>query len=419
MRVMNRRLLLALLLVSGCAKPAAPPAAAKSIDGIWHAELTSPGGALPFALEISGNKAWALNGEERAPLSGVKRTDDEVLLEFSGYDARIRTRLDASGDRLEGEWSKRGSSRTVRLPFLAKRGPAPRFVSQPASGDVTGIWRVEFRDQSGTEPARARLQQAKDGTVTGTFLTPTGDYRFLEGVLDGHTLRLSCFDGAHAFLFVAELKEQSLTGDFWSSDRYHATWTAQRVAEAKDAPLPDPYGLATLTSEDRKLRFAFEDLDGQIVRPSDARFKGKVLLVDIFGTWCPNCNDQAPYLAQWAAKYRARGLEIVGLAYELSGDKKRDQEMLRRYRARHGITFPLLLSGVSDKAKASETLPDLSAVVAFPTTVFVGRNGTVRTVHTGFAGPGTGQEHTALIRSMEARIEQLLDEAPKQAQKPQ
>ncbi len=416
MKVMHRFLPLTLTLMAlgGCTKSTSPERPAPTLEGLWHAELKSPGGPLPFGLQIRKEQGWALNGKERAPLSGVERRGEKVVLSFAGYDAQIDAQLTSQGTHLEGTWTKRGSNRQIRLPFSARRGAAPRFESQPASGDASGIWKVEFKDDSGTQAARARFTQSEDGIVTGTFLTPTGDYRFLEGVLDGSTLRLSCFDGAHAFLFVAKLNDSRLTGDFWSSDRYHATWTGERVARAEQAPLPDPYGLATLTNKDRKLNFAFEDLDAKMVRASDPRFEGKVLLVDIFGTWCPNCNDQAPYLVKWHQQYRDQGLEVVGLAYEISGDQTRDREMLRRYRQRHGITFPLLLGGVSDKKKAGETLPDLSAVVAYPTTVFVGRDGTVRAVHTGFAGPGTGAEHTELIRSMQARIEGLLSEQPAQ-----
>lgn len=404
-------LLAGLCAVLGCAH-GAPTPNAETLDGLWHAALTSPGGPLPFTLQIAGAQASIHNGEERAPISSVTRTEGGVVLDFATYDARIRAAWSEDGATLRGTWTKQGSTRVYTLPFEARRGARPRFDAGPARGGVTGIWRVEFEDDGGREPARGLFTQAEDGTVTGTFLTPTGDYRYLAGALDGDVLRLSCFDGAHAFLFHARLEGETLTGDFWSSDKYHATWTATRVERAEQAPLPDPYGLATLTSPDRRMRFAFEDTEGRVVSADDARFAGKVVLVDIFGTWCPNCNDQAPYLAEWHDRYRDRGFEVVGLAYEVSGDVERDREMLRRYRDRYGLRFPLLLGGVNDKARAGETLPDLSAVVAYPTTIFIGRDGTVRAVHSGFAGPGTGAAHTALISEMEARIEALLAEPP-------
>jgi peroxiredoxin len=248
--------------------------------------------------------------------------------------------------------------------------------------------------------------------VTGTFLTSTGDYRFLAGDYEGGVLRLSCFDGAHAFLFRAEaVSETTLRGDFWSRGTYHATWTARRIdADSGEDGLPDPFETVGLTNDEGRLHFTFPDLDGAPVSLSDQRFAGDVVLVSVFGTWCPNCNDEAPLLARWHRKYREQGLQIIGLAYEFTGEPERDRRMVRLYAERHGLEFPLLLAGVNDKKAAGETLPDLTAVLAYPTTIFVGRDGRVRKIHSGFAGPGTGEHHQRLVARMEAVIEELLAE---------
>ncbi|MEM6457448.1 MAG: TlpA disulfide reductase family protein, partial [Acidobacteriota bacterium] len=260
------------------------------------------------------------------------------------------------------------------------------------------------------EVARGEFAQEADGRVVGTFLTPTGDYRFLEGVYDAGVVRLSTFDGAHAFLFRAEVQaDGTLSGNFWSRDVYHATWTARPLAEGETV-LPDAWAQVALTNDDGRFRFAFPDLDGNAVDQDDPRFDGKVVLVNIFGSWCPNCNDKAPLLTEWDRAYRDQGLEIVGLAYEFSGDPERDRTMVRRYRDRFGIDYPLLLAGVSDKAQAAESLPDLDRVLAYPTTVFIDRQGRVRTIHSGFAGPGTGPHHEALKAELRGLIETLLAE---------
>ena len=200
-----------------------------------------------------------------------------------------------------------------------------------------------------------------------------------------------------------------LTGDFWSRDTYHATWSAQPLARDEEI-LPDAWSLAGLTNQVGNFGFEFPDLDGKSLSLKDPRFDHKVVLVNIFGSWCPNCNDKAPLLVDWYRRFRNRGLEIVGLAYEFTGDRERDARQVRLYAARHGIEFPLLLAGVSDKTKAGETLPDLSSVIAYPTSVFIGRNGKVRKIHTGFAGPGTGEHHQKLIAEFETLLEELLSE---------
>jgi thiol-disulfide isomerase/thioredoxin len=133
-----------------------------------------------------------------------------------------------------------------------------------------------------------------------------------------------------------------------------------------------------------------------------------VVLVDVFGSWCPNCNDLADLHARWYREYHERGLEIVGLAYEMTGEPERDREYVKKYAKRHGIEYPLLLAGTEDKAQASKTLPDLSEVVAFPTTIFIGRDGKVKKVYSGFAGPATGRHHRRLVRDHEKLIEELL-----------
>ncbi|MEZ4363190.1 MAG: TlpA disulfide reductase family protein [Kofleriaceae bacterium] len=157
---------------------------------------------------------------------------------------------------------------------------------------------------------------------------------------------------------------------------------------------------------------AFPSLDGGVVTNEDTRFAGKVMIVELFGTWCPNCNDAAPLLAEWHQRYRARGLEIVGLAYEFTGDPARDTEMLRRHRDKYHLQFPLLLAGVSDKAEAGKTLPDLSAVKSYPTTIFLGRDGRVAKIHSGFAGPGTGRYYRDMVAELEGVLEGLLNLEP-------
>jgi len=198
-----------------------------------------------------------------------------------------------------------------------------------------------------------------------------------------------------------------LSGDYWSRDSYHATWTATRTDDA-GATLPDGWKDVGLTNSEGRLRFRFPDLDGHPVALTDDRFRGKVVLVNIFGSWCPNCNDEAPLLAAWNRKYRSRGLEIIGLAYEFTGNAARDREMVRRLAKRYGIDYTLLLAGVSDKPKASATLPDITKVIAYPTTVFIGRDGKVKKIYSGFSGPGTGKHFDQLKTEIESLIRDLL-----------
>ena len=388
------------------------------LAGIWRVVLDSPGGALPFTIEVgepgADPPAHVVNGPERIGMSGLIVDGAAVRFELEWYDSRLEGTLDAAGETIAGRWSKTIPGGTSSLPMTATKGDARRFESVARGGapiDVDGIWDVTFTDDGGSEPARA-VFRADGATLTGTFQTPLGDYRYLAGDVGPDGLRLSCFDGGHAFLFHARPTDDgALAGDFWSRDSYHATWTARRVdPEAGGGDVPDAWGLVTLTNPDGRFRFSFEDLDGATVAHDDARFDGKVVLVNLFGSWCPNCHDEAPHLAGWAREYADRGLEVVGLGFEFSGDGDRDREMLRRFAKRHGIGYPLLLAGTSDKKDAAARVPDIDRIVAYPTTIFVGRDGLVRKIYSGWSGPATGDDHRALLAELEGEIDRLLDE---------
>jgi thiol-disulfide isomerase/thioredoxin len=392
-----------------------------TLVGSWRAVLASPGGDLPFGLLIEGEpSAWRAsiqNCDEKAPISRVIENDGSVTFFFDGYDSEIQARMTAK-DRLEGSWRRTTSGPDSVLPFTATRGAASsdtvrfsNFVGANPSNvpTIAGDWAAEFVDEDGRSIAQAELRDHGD-RVFGTFLTPTGDYRFLEGSYQAGTLRLSTFDGAHAFLFQAKaLADGTLAGDFWSRDRYHATFTARRKV-ADEEVLPDAWSQIALKNPEGRLTFSFPDLEGRTVGIADERFRGKVLIVNIFGSWCPNCNDEAPLLADFHRRFAGQGLEIVGLAYEYTGKAERDRIQVKRFGERHGITYPLLLAGTSDKKAAAATLPELNAILAFPTTIFIGRDGRVRKIHSGYAGPATGDHHRLLVAELEATVQELLNE---------
>jgi thiol-disulfide isomerase/thioredoxin len=441
MRIIAERLTIATLLTialsaaTACRPEAAPEptpepsatpevAAAASLEGVWRAVVDSAGRELPFTIVIgppgSTPPAYTLNGEDRAPFSHVVLDGDRVELRVAHFDSRIDGRLEAGGTRIAGEWSKTVSSGRSTMSFVAVKGDERRFredepnrPTAESAPEIDGDWRVEFGGGQNKEIALGRFKT--DGeTASGTFLTPTGDYRFLAGDYRDGALRLSCFDGGHVFLFHARgLADGTLEGSFWSRGGRPTPWAARRLAEGEPSPLPDPFNLASIASEDKTFRFSFPDETGKTVDRSDPRFEGKVVLVNIFGTWCPNCNDETPLLVEWDRRYRDRGLEIVGLAYEYTDDFERSARMIEEYRRAHGIEYTVLIAGTSNKSAAAATLPDLDKVVAFPTNVFIGRDGRARRVHTGFTGPATGEHYDRLRDEFVATIEELLAETPR------
>ncbi|MEE9126328.1 MAG: TlpA disulfide reductase family protein, partial [Planctomycetota bacterium] len=242
--------------------------------------------------------------------------------------------------------------------------------------------------------------------VHGTFLTSLGDYRFLAGECKGGYLRLSCFDGAHAFLFRAEPgRGATMNGEFWSSNTWHETWTARKDENAR---LPEAFQLSKWNQGTRLGDLAYPDLRGKRRSLADAAFVGPCRILQVFGTWCPNCTDASRYLAELDRRYRDRGLRVLGLAFEHAPEFENSAPLVRDYVKRQGIDYPILIAGISNKAQAQKAFPALDQVLAYPTTIFLDRRGKVRAVHTGFSGPATGAEHRRLRQRFQEIIEELL-----------
>ena len=406
----------ALPTAAAATTPAMPttPTTPTTLAGPWAARLDCPGGALAFGLELAhdedaGWTAWLINGTERIPVPRVEVDDDALLLGIDHYDSTITTRYDELAGTLDGTWRKRrGPDLWAELPFHARRDDQPGIAAPRPGPDpaLSGRWRVQF--ESDEQPAVGLFEVSDDGAATGTFLTTTGDYRFLAGWQAGADLMLSCFDGAHAFLFEAVAQaDGSLAGHFWSGDRWHETWTAVRDATIE---LPDGFTLTKWTDAATLSELVFPDLDGTPRALDDPAFAGKARILQVFGSWCPNCHDASDLMAELQRTYGPRGLSVVGLAFELSGESDRDAAQVRRYAERHHVTYPLLVAGLSDKAAAGRALPVLDAVRSYPTTVFLHGDGRVRAVYQGFSGPATGAAHERLRAAFTAIVEELLAE---------
>lgn len=383
-------------------------------EGMWRAWLDSPGGPLPFQMElrtsgVGGYDALVHNGAESAQLTGASIVENRLVIKIDHYDATITAGISDAGTRLDGVWEKQSKGKkTSKLPFHAVFGAAPRFDKPPSwnapGKSIGGKWSAEFA--SDKNPAVGLFEQSDGGTVTGTFMTATGDYRYLEGDFDEEQLRLSVFDGAHAFLFTAKLSDdETLLGDFWSGETWHEKWTAKRDPNAS---LRDPFRMNRTISHVKMDGLTFRDLDGTSRTLSDPQYHNKLILLEVFGSWCPNCHDAAEFMVELDRRYGDIGLTIVGLAYELTGDFERDARQVERFKKRHDIEYPLLIAGTSDKDVASSTLPFLDKVISYPTIVLLDDEFRIKAVHTGFSGPATGEAYDSFKKKMHDLIGDVL-----------
>jgi thiol-disulfide isomerase/thioredoxin len=398
-----------LVTVGGCA-PVPDQESGALAPGPWRATLASPGGAIPFGLDLvrsgDGLRAFLVNGEERRPAGLVERLGERVRFELPPYRSAVVATLDDDGRGLAGYWERdAGEGPVPLLPFAAVAGTdsKPPATPEPASVDLlTGRWRVRFDGDE--EDAVGLFEVAPTGRASGTFLTTLGDYRYLSGWFDGEALRLGCFDGAHAFLFEARLGEGGrLTGDFWSRDSFHTTWVGDRD---DGATLPDDFTLTRWTDGQDLGALVFPDLEGERRSLAELLPPDSPGLLVVFGTWCPNCNDLTEALV--ALHRRHPALQIAAIAFELGSNPANHREAVREYVDHHGIDYPVVLGGTASKSIATEALPILDRVRAYPTTVFLAPGGRATAVHTGFSGPATGKRHAALLERFESEIESLV-----------
>ena len=420
---MTIRLMFALLLcaaLSACSdsnSPASstpdattPDTAARIQPGRYRMVMNLQGHEAPVMMELGRDLSDVvfINGSERVRPEVTTVENGTLTAEFTAFNNELT--LNAADRGLEGTLKlvKRGG-KIQEIPVHARRNVPYRFPTlQTHTANFTGRWAVTFVAEDGIEtPAIGEFDQLRD-EVTGTFLTPVGDYRFLAGNVSGNTMKLSTFDGAHAFLFDAEMQpDGSLRGNFWSGTEWHETWTARKDF---DAELPDAFEATSLTVAEDEVDFTFPNLDGEPVSLSDPRYEGKVVLVTLAGTWCPNCADEAEFLVPYYRNNQDRGLEVIGLLFEHFADFETAAERGMAWKNRHDIDFELLIAGTSDKSDATETVPFLDRVRAFPTMIMIGRDGTVRDIHTGFNGPGTGKYFEEFKAEFNAKMDRLLAE---------
>jgi thiol-disulfide isomerase/thioredoxin len=380
-----------------------------TLGGLWDATVTVGGIDVPFRMELSGAGAAArgafFNGDEKVTSTTGSFENGSLTLSFDEYGTALQATLsrDGADDVLAGQYSR--GTRGAPYPFRARK-----FVPAPAPDgkvpSIAGLWNIQTKSskgedawhlivrQSGPEVSAAILRVDGDtGTLTGSYR----DGRFILGHFSGaRPLRVEITPSADGTLAVVQNKEAALTA--YRDDQ----------AKAKGLPQPtDPSRFTSVKDPTEPFRFSFPNLDGKTISMSDPQFRGKVVIVDIAGSWCPNCHDETPFLVELYKKYRSRGLEIVALSFEEAAQLK-NPERLRAFIRHYGIQYTVLVPG--EPREASDKLPQTVNLNSFPTTFFVGRDGRVRSAHAGFPGKASGSFHEEAKKEITHTVEQLLAE---------
>lgn len=361
---------------------------------------------IPFALEISElkNKKFIeiVNGKERIPIQ-LSYEGDSVIGRFPEFDAYLKFKFNESGEELRGYWLNLNKKTQTKIPINAW---LDKTITEMASGTstVSGKWKATFSPNSENPDVTVGIFEQNTGIINGTFLTETGDYRFLSGTVGAGQFSMSTFNGSWAFLFEGKVVNDSIYGKFYSGPNYQTDWVA---VKDPNATLRDP---SKLTYVENQKDFNFSSLKTLKEKAFDAKKfgKNKVVIYQIMGTWCPNCIDELHYFKELYRKYHNEGLEIVALAYEVGTNEKSQIKRLKAFKKRMKVPYEIVLAGTSNKDVASAQFPMLNSIMSFPTSVVVGKNGKIEYVHTGFSGPATGEAYEKYTKEMDELIKKLV-----------
>jgi thiol-disulfide isomerase/thioredoxin len=359
------------------------------------------GGELPFNFEVVYTSPSTfviniMNGDERIYLDEIiYKSDhatqkDTVIINFPVFDSHIEAIFE--DNVLEGQWVVR-NRKNYSIDFVAYHGQGHRFTTLKKTPllDLSGTWEARFRIET-DNPYNAIGEFEQDGNyIEGTFRTVTGDHRYLEGTVQANKLYLSTFDGAHAYLYEAVIrKDGSISGIYRSGTHFITSWEAIRN---DDMYLPSPDTITHYTGSSGRLNFTFPNTDGRLVSLNDSKFHGKPKVVQLMGTWCPNCLDETRYILEYLAENKLTDAVFIALAFERHAEESGAMEAIRTFKNELGVPFDVLYAGSSNKSEASRALPMLNRVTAFPTLLFLNRQNELIRTHTGFNGPATSKYH--------------------------
>jgi thiol-disulfide isomerase/thioredoxin len=401
-------LIFAILTFAGCRRPD---------QGMWTGvvELLD-GKRLPFrmSLDLSSSRpsGYFLVGDEKTPIPEISRNGDALTFGFSEYGAEMRGTL--NGAEGAGEYLRHRSTGTKSFKFTAApEGSATANTSTSAKSSGTGTipagnYQVYFEGEDEAAATTVAKFWEKDGALHGTFIAPDGDYGLLVGQQTENGFQLNRFTGWQALVISLEQSEGKWAGTFYAA--HNDKPRAFRLESRADLDIETPASLQT-RMKDPHAPFTFSgiSLAGETVRSTDDRFKGKALLIDIMGTWCHNCLDSAPLLQQLQDRYGKDGFEVVGLSFEISDDPALAKKNLQLYKDRFGLTYTLLFCGSLDDANVEKQLnSQLENFFAYPTSIFIDRKQRVRHIHSGFKGPGTGDEYQRQVQQFDQYAADLL-----------
>jgi thiol-disulfide isomerase/thioredoxin len=384
---------------------------------VWQASVERKDGKQVFFQMIqtqeNNRETWYIkNADEKIPVSDWRERGDSVFFSLPAFEVSFRARREGK-EKLNGQFLKQTTGNRQYWTFTANAKDSQRYALDrgKARENISGKWDVTITRPNGTTRKALAIFTQEGSRLTGTFLTPSADYRYLDGIVTGDSLKISSFDGDNIRLFEAKItNENSISGGFfYNGYTGKESWIAVRT---DSIPPPDPIDPPRMREGQAKLDFRFPDLQGKWVSINDEKYRHKVVIIQLMGSWCANCLDETRFLIDYYKENHEKGVEIIALTYEYSTDTLRSKASIEKFRKFLGVPYPILLTGVTagDDQKAEKTLPQLTAIRSFPTTLILDREGRVRKIGTSFYGPGSGEYYIKYRNEFNATLDALIRE---------
>ena len=401
MRFLNFFLIITILIQS-CSSDFMPKL------GIYRAEIkTKDNSILPFKFELLSTSNQLImkveNDKETLIYDDIVFEDDSMKIFMPPYDAVIIAKIE--GESLNGRYLKEESGKEAK--FNARINDKPKFISnKKANFSLDGKYKTVFRPEN-PYPGLGLFTQ-NGNNVSGTFRKNTGDTRFLSGITFGDSILLSTFDGAHPYLIKAEKKGDTIFGNL---HYYSNSITEFWMIKDDDYDLADSKSLTKLKDGFQSINFNFKDINGEFISLNDEQFKNKVVVVQILGTWCPNCLDETQFFLSYLNENPDEDLAFIGLSVEAAKTEERAMKRISNMIDKFDIPYPILLAqyGSTDKETFLKKIPMLENIISYPTTIIIDKNGKVNSIHTGFNGPATGQAFIDYKKDFKSEIKGLLE----------
>ena len=378
-------------------------------NGNWKGIIHYDNVDVPFKFNFNNtSKTSAVvtiyNAKEEIIIDNVIIKNDSVFIPMYVFDAELKAVY--KNGMLDGEWHK--NYKNTQGPKFTARLDLPRFneTTSAPNNRIENRWDITFTQPNGQSSKAVGLFTQSESKIEGTILTEVGDFRYFEGVAFDDSVKMSSFDGVHAFMMLGNYDTGTWTGEFHYESGYSEKWTASYNEEAT---LPNPFSLLTVEPEKHKPYYDILTAGGDYNSIDTDLLNDKVVIIQLMGTWCPNSLDQTKYLTEWYQTQNKNDLTLMAITYE-PGNKEYAQKRIDNYSQLLDIPYPMYIGGSLSKGQAALAFPNMGKINAFPTLVMIDKQGYIRYIDSYFNGPATGSYYQKFDKDFNEKVSELLQE---------